>query len=164
MNGSPGFRSADLSHIKRWPGMPSQPVSLAGHRVRPARWCPFISSLDDVIRLGVFYRLRATDLLCINSEGLFIFIFNFIMASTTRSTPSYFKHFSSAAPSQHFNCIAADSKMPLSRFLVPWGCLISVPTDIFTTCSRQRVTMLTTHGVITLGRVAQHWYSDTHKR
>ena len=32
-NGSPGFRSADLSHTNRWPGMPIQPVSLAGQRV-----------------------------------------------------------------------------------------------------------------------------------
>ena len=34
---------------------------------------------------------------------------------------------------------------------VPWRCLVLAPTDIFTTCSRQRVTILITLGVIALG-------------
>ena len=41
MNGSPGFRSADLSHTKRWPGMPkpwSRPTYLFGSKPSSGHW------------------------------------------------------------------------------------------------------------------------------
>ena len=59
----PGFDPRTSRTPSTWPKMPSQPV--------PANWCSFIPvqtnwssfipSLDDVIGLGIFYRLRATS-------------------------------------------------------------------------------------------------------
>ena len=59
MNGSHWFRSADFSHTKHMT-QDAKPTCVAG---RPASWCSFIPSLDDVNGLGVFDRLRPTGLL-----------------------------------------------------------------------------------------------------